>query len=57
MTRVDANLDADNREAKLSIIDLYAALDGKPELFPDRVHPNDDGAKLIAKTVYEALKK
>ncbi len=44
-------------ESKLSVIDLYAALDGKPELFPDRVHPNDDGAKLIAKTVYEALKK
>ncbi len=44
-------------EMKLSIIDLYAALDGKPELFPDRVHPNDDGAKLIAKTVCEALKK
>ena len=44
-------------ELKLSIIDLYAAFDGKPELFPDRVHPNDDGAKLIAKTVYDAVKK
>ena len=43
-------------EMKLPIIDLYAALDGKPELFPDRVHPNDDGATLIAKTVYEAIK-
>lgn len=44
-------------EMKLPIIDLYAALEGKPELFPDLVHPNDDGAKLIAKTVFEALKK
>lgn len=44
-------------EMKLSIIDLYAALDGKPEFFPDRVHPNDDGAKFIAKTVFEAVRK
>lgn len=42
---------------KLPVIDLYAALDKKPELFPDRVHPNDDGAKLIAKAVFEAVKK
>ncbi|MDB6138212.1 MAG: putative xylanase [Verrucomicrobiaceae bacterium] len=41
---------------KLPVIDLYAALDGHPEMFPDRVHPNDDGATLIAKTVHEALK-
>jgi len=44
-------------ELKLPTVDLYAALDGKPELFPDRVHPNDGGAKLIAKAVYEAVKK
>ncbi len=44
-------------EMKLPVIDLYTALDKKPELFPDRVHPNDDGAKLIAKTVFEAVKK
>lgn len=44
-------------EMKLPVIDLYAALDGKPELFPDRVHPNDDGATIIAKTVFEALTK
>lgn len=44
-------------ELKLPVIDLYAALDKKPELFPDRVHPNDDGAKLIAKAVFEAVKK
>ena len=44
-------------ELKLPVIDLYAALDGKPELFPDRVHPNDQGATLIAKAVYEAIAK
>jgi acyl-CoA thioesterase-1 len=44
-------------ELKLPIIDLYAALDGKPELFPDRVHPNDQGATLIAKAVHGAIAK
>lgn len=44
-------------DMKLEVIDLYAALEGKPELIPDRVHPNDDGATIIAKTVYEALTK
>lgn len=44
-------------ELKLPIIDLYAALDGQPELLPDRVHPNDAGATLIAKAVAEAISK
>jgi lysophospholipase L1-like esterase len=42
---------------KLEIIDLYAALDGKASLFPDTVHPNDEGAGLIAKAVFAALTK
>ena len=44
-------------EKGTAIIDTYAALDGKPQLFPDRVHPNDEGAGLIAKAVFEAIKK
>ena len=44
-------------EMKLQTIDLYSALDGKPELVPDRVHPNDEGATLIAKAVHAALTK
>lgn len=42
-------------ELKLPVIDLYSALDGHPEVFPDRVHPNDDGATLIAKAVHSAV--
>lgn len=42
---------------KLEVIDLYAALDGKPELIPDRVHPNDEGAGVIAATVHAAIIK
>jgi lysophospholipase L1-like esterase len=44
-------------ELKLPVIDLYTALDNHPDFFPDRVHPNDDGAILIAKTVFEAVRK
>jgi len=42
---------------KLDVIDLYTALDGKPELIPDRVHPNDEGAGLIAAAVHAAIIK
>lgn len=44
-------------ELQLPVIDLYAVLAGKPELIPDRVHPNDDGATLIAGAVFQALTK
>ncbi len=44
-------------EMKLGVIDLYSALDGKPELIPDRVHPNDEGAGLIAAAVHAAIIK
>jgi lysophospholipase L1-like esterase len=34
------------------LIDLYSALSGRPDCFPDTVHPNSAGAALIATTVY-----
>jgi lysophospholipase L1-like esterase len=43
------------KDANARIIDLYAALSGKKELFPDAVHPDVAGAKLIAAAVYQAL--
>jgi acyl-CoA thioesterase-1 len=42
-------------EEKAQVIDLYAALSDKASLFPDKVHPNAEGAALIAKAVYKAL--
>lgn len=39
----------------VKIIDLYAPLKDKPELLPDKVHPNAEGAKIIAQTVAEAI--
>lgn len=38
-------------------VDLYAALSGRPELFPDGIHPNVPGAALIAKTLHGAIVK
>ena len=43
------------KELKCPVIDLYKPLEGKKEFFPDRVHPNKDGAKVIAQTVHKAL--
>ena len=37
------------------VIDLYAPLAGKPELVPDKVHPNAAGAKVIAETIFAAI--
>src|SRR4051812_46467137 len=37
------------------LIDVYQALSGKPADFPDTVHPNADGARIIAQTVNAAL--
>jgi lysophospholipase L1-like esterase/pimeloyl-ACP methyl ester carboxylesterase len=39
----------------LNEIDLYAPLKDQPQLFPDRVHPNAEGAVAMAKLVAQAL--
>ena len=42
-------------EKQVGLIDLYATLKGRPELFTDRVHPTKAGAKLIARDVCRKL--
>ena len=42
-------------ETGASVIDLRSALAGKADLFPDTVHPNDAGAKLMAAEIFRAL--
>lgn len=39
----------------LSVMDLHTAMDGMPELFPDRIHPNEKGAQVMAKAVYQSI--
>ncbi len=43
------------RKRDVPVIDLYESLSGKPELFPDLIHPNAEGAYYMAKEIYEAL--
>lgn len=52
---VDPQIRALAAEEDLPVIDLHRALDGKPDLLPDRVHPNAEGAGLMADAVYEAI--
>jgi lysophospholipase L1-like esterase len=40
---------------KVNDIDIYGAFANHADMFPDTVHPNADGAKLMAETVYKAL--
>lgn len=37
------------------VIDLYDAFVGRKDLFPDTVHPNEIGARLLAADVYTAV--
>ena len=41
------------KEMNLPCIDMYSVFENKPELFSDGCHPNIEGAKLFAQTVYE----
>jgi lysophospholipase L1-like esterase len=40
----------------LEVIDIYSLLIDQPQMFPDKVHPNKDGATVIARRLYELLK-
>ena len=39
----------------LPIIDIYSVLSNKPEMFPDKIHPNASGAKEMADAVMSAI--
>lgn len=39
----------------LNFINMYEVFENHPELFKDGVHPNTNGAKLFAETVYSAI--
>lgn len=42
-------------EEKLEMIDLHSITSDRPDLFPDNLHPNDDGMQLITDRVYDAI--
>jgi lysophospholipase L1-like esterase len=41
---------------KIPVIDLNDALTGHPEMFPDKIHPDGNGAALMAKTIFQAIR-
>jgi alpha-L-fucosidase/lysophospholipase L1-like esterase len=42
-------------ELNVGLIEMNAAFSGKSELLPDKVHPNEEGAALLASAAYSAL--
>ena len=44
------------RKAKVKTIDLYTPFLGKSHLTYDGIHPNEEGAELLASEIYQALK-
>ena len=49
-------IDALAKELGVEVIDMHAALEAHPEMLPDRVHPNNDGAGEMAKAAAKAIK-
>lgn len=39
----------------VEVIDIYTSLRNKRTLFPDKVHPNKEGARLLAQKVYQTI--
>ncbi|WP_255360067.1 GDSL-type esterase/lipase family protein [Verrucomicrobium sp. GAS474] len=48
-------IDAVGQETGLTVIDNHAVTKGRDELFPDHLHPNKEGAGLLARNVYRAI--
>ena len=44
-----------SRVANVQLIDLHQALYAYPLFFPDGLHPNPEGAGILAHTVYSAI--
>lgn len=42
-------------ETGLPLIDVYTPLAGHPEYFSDGVHPNIDGARIVATKIFDAI--
>lgn len=45
------------KKNKLDVVDLHTPTAGQPERFPDQLHPDVQGAGIIAQTLYDYLMK
>ena len=52
---VKPKIESRAKELKLTLIDVHAAMADSPKLFPDQIHPNAEGAKLLAETIHKAI--
>lgn len=43
------------KDNQASVIDLNSPLNNRPDLFADNLHPDQEGAAIIARTIYENL--
>ncbi len=43
------------KDNRLVLIDLHRAFAGCPTLFPDKIHPNAEGAKMMATYIYDQI--
>jgi len=44
------------KKTKSRIIDLHKATSDMPENFPDKIHPNEAGARIMAEVIYRKIK-
>lgn len=45
------------KKNKLDVIDLHTPTSNHSELFPDKLHPNAEGERIIAETIFQYMKK
>jgi sialate O-acetylesterase len=53
--QIQESINAVARNTGAYLVDLYTPLFRRPDLFTDNLHPNAEGAAIIARTVYSAL--
>jgi lysophospholipase L1-like esterase len=41
---------------KVEVLDMHVLLVNKPELMPDRIHPDAEGSRIMAKRIYRKIK-
>lgn len=39
----------------IEVLDMHSLLINRPDLFPDKIHPNDEGSRIIASRLYEQI--
>jgi acyl-CoA thioesterase I len=43
------------QQTNVPVIDVYSAMNGHVDFFPDGVHPDSEGSQLIANKIYQAV--